>query len=204
MPPAGGRTTPPIFFPEKENGRCDRPKERRLIGSPKLEQPLCLRNATVCVRRSRVSFARRFASASTTRCCSADLAQVQPNRRLPIIRYRGERSNAAFRRQSAAKQTSLAPHDSKARLQNGDESQGFMAKPCTPHPIAQRVQLFKLQTHNVGGRGELPSSFSGGYKGGYSLREENTPLDPRSPRQWGSKHSPFGDKKENHHASSID
>ena len=30
MPPAGGRSTPPIFFPEKENGRCDRPKERRL------------------------------------------------------------------------------------------------------------------------------------------------------------------------------
>ena len=30
----------------------------------------------------------------------------------------GERSNAAFRRQSAANLTSLAPHDSKARLQN--------------------------------------------------------------------------------------
>ena len=72
------------------------------------------------------------------------------------------------------------------------------------HPIPQAEHFFKLQTHNVGGRGELPSSFSGGYKGGYSLREENTPLDPRSPRQWGSKHSPFGDKKENHHASSID
>ena len=100
--------------------------------------------------------------------------------------------------------TSHAPHDSKARLQNGDETHGFMAKPCTPHLIAQRVQLFKLQTHNVGGRGGLPSSFSGGYKGGYSLREENTPFDPRSPRQWGPKHSPFGDKKENHHASSID
>ena len=39
-----------------------------------------------------------------------------------------------FRTQSAAKQSSLAPHDSKARLQNGYESQGFMAKPCTPHP----------------------------------------------------------------------
>ena len=26
-------TTPPIFFPWKENGRCDRPKERRLIVS---------------------------------------------------------------------------------------------------------------------------------------------------------------------------
>ena len=91
---------PPIFFPKKENGRCDRPKERRLIGSPKLEQPLCLRNATVCARRSRVSFARRFASASTTRCCSADLAQVQPNRRLPIIRYRGERQQCRLGRQA--------------------------------------------------------------------------------------------------------
>ena len=29
----------------------------------------------------------------------------------------GERSNAAFGRQSAARQTSLAPHDSKAQLQ---------------------------------------------------------------------------------------
>ena len=37
MPPAGGRSTPPIFFPEKENGRCDRPKERRLIGSLRFE-----------------------------------------------------------------------------------------------------------------------------------------------------------------------
>ena len=45
----------------------------------------------------------------------------------------GERSNAAFRRQSAANLTSLAPHDSKARLQIGHELQGFMAKPCTPH-----------------------------------------------------------------------
>ena len=38
-----------------------------------------------------------------------------------------------FRTQSAAVLPSLAPHDSKARLQNGYESQGFMAKPCTPH-----------------------------------------------------------------------
>ena len=45
--------------------------------------------------------------------------------------------------------TSHAPHDSKARLQNGDETHGFMAKPCTPHLIAQRVQLFKLQARNA-------------------------------------------------------
>ena len=64
-----------------------------------------------------------------------------------------------FRTQSAAKQTSLAPHDSKARLQNGHDSQGFMAKPCTPHPIAQRVQLFKLQTRNVRDQGAEPLAF---------------------------------------------
>ena len=55
-----------------------------------------------------------------------------------------------FRKQSAAEQTSLAPHDSKARLLSGRDLQGFMAKPCTPHPIAQRVQPFKLQTANAG------------------------------------------------------
>ena len=128
-------STPPIFFPEKENGRCDRPKERRLIGSPKLEQPLCLRNATACVRRSRVSFARRFASASTTRCRSAHLVEVRSNHRLPPVpTMRRAPAMPLFRTQSAARQTSLAPHNSKARLQNGYESQGFMAKPCTPHP----------------------------------------------------------------------
>ena len=36
----------------------------------------------------------------------------------------GERSNAAFGRQSAAKQTSHAPHDSKARLQHATKRRG--------------------------------------------------------------------------------
>ena len=31
-----------------------------------------------------------------------------------------------------------------------------MAKPCTLHPIAQRVQLFELQTANVRGQGARP------------------------------------------------
>jgi len=67
-----------------------------------------------------------------------------------------------FRTQSAAKQTSLAPHDSKARLISVTIRRRFMAKPCTPHPIAQRLQFFKLQTANVGGRGDLPSRSLGG------------------------------------------
>ena len=71
--------------------------------------------------------------------------------------------------------TSHAPHDSKARLQNGDETHGFMAKPCTPHLIAQRVQLFKLQACNVGGRGDSPRPFSRGFKGDTLFREREYP-----------------------------
>ena len=40
---------------------------------------------------------------------------------------------------------------------------------------AQRVQSFKLQTANVGGRGGRPSSFSGGFKGGILFGYRHTP-----------------------------
>ena len=51
-----------------------------------------------------------------------------------------------------------------------------MAKPCTPHPIAQAAQLFKIETANVGGRGGTPLAFLWGIQRGYSLRKENTPF----------------------------
>ena len=44
------------------------------------------------------------------------------------------------------------------------------------HPIAQRVQLFKPQTGNVGGRGDLPSRSLGGAKGAILSRERMAPL----------------------------
>ena len=99
----------------------------------------------------------------------------------------GERSNAAFRRQSAANLTSLAPHDSKARLQSVTTRRRFMAKPCTPHPIPQAVQLFKIETANVRGRGVRPLVLSlGGYKGGYSLsRKRVSPFDALPARPQG-------------------
>jgi len=62
-----------------------------------------------------------------------------------------------FRTQSAAKQTSLAPHDSKARLQNGHDSQGFMAKPCTPHlHCAAHAVLQAANCQCAGSRGKAP------------------------------------------------
>ena len=51
-----------------------------------------------------------------------------------------------------------------------------MAKPCTPHPIAQRVQLFKPQTGNVGGSRGTPLAFSWGFKGAILSRERIPPL----------------------------
>ena len=55
-----------------------------------------------------------------------------------------------------------------------------MAKPCTPHPIAQRVQPFKLQTRNVRGQGAEPLAFSWGSKGAILSRERMAPF-PVSP-----------------------
>jgi len=79
--------------------------------------------------------------------------------------------------QSAAKQTSLAPHDSKARLRVVANRRRFMAKPCTPHPIPQAAQLFELQTANVRGQGGSLLAFLWGFQRGCSLWKENTPFD---------------------------
>ena len=74
----------------------------------------------------------------------------------------GERSNAAFRRQSAANLTSLAPHDSKARLRVVTNRRDSWRSHVHRTYIAQRVQFFKIETANVWGRGEGPSSFLSG------------------------------------------
>ena len=84
----------------------------------------------------------------------------------------GERSNAAFGRQSAAEKTSHAPHDSKARLRlvtiRRDSWRSHVHRTYT----AQRVQLFKPKT----GNGNLSL---GGFKGGYSLsRKRVSPFCP--------------------------
>ena len=81
----------------------------------------------------------------------------------------GERSNAAFRKQSAAEKTSLAPHDSKARLLLVTSSRGSWRSHVHRTYFAQRVQFFELQTANVRGQGARPLAFSWGSKGGHSL-----------------------------------
>ena len=112
-----------------------------------------------------------------------------------------------FRTQSAAKQTSHAPHDSKARLQDVTNCRRFMAKPCTPYLIPQAAQLFKIETANVGGRGGLPSRSLGGSRGPFSHVREWPPWccgahaaypsalcaeSNRSPEGAQKRSSPFG------------
>ena len=61
----------------------------------------------------------------------------------------GERSNAAFGRQSVARQTSLAPHGSKARLQSVPNRRDSWRSHVHRTHTAQRVQPFKLQARNA-------------------------------------------------------
>ena len=140
-------------------------------------------------------------------CRSADLVGVLTNIRLPEhSTMRRAPAMPLFRTQSAARQTSHAPHGSKARLQDVTIRRRFMAKPCTPHLItrkgyatsvrqqscqrlcnAQRVQRFKIKTANVRGQGVRPLAFLWGFQRGYSLWKENTPFAPR-PHGSGTEH----------------
>ena len=90
-----------------------------------------------------------------------------------------------FRTQSAAEQTSLAPHDSKARLRVVTKRRDSWRSHVHRIHTAQRVQSFKRPTANVGSRGGCPSSFSGGFKGGILFEKRIPPL-PRAPRQVGT------------------
>ena len=126
-----------------------------------------------------------------------------PNHRLSRYSSMRRAQQTTFGKQSAAEQTSLAPHDSKARLRVVTTCRRFMAKPCTPHPItrkgyatsvrqqscqrlcnAQRVQLFELLSCNGGVKGQSPLRSLGGPRGPFSHVREWPPF-PYPPRVWG-------------------
>ena len=119
-----------------------------------------------------------------------------PAAALPVLRqcglitvYRcthqcGERSNAAFGRQSAAVLPSLAPHDSKARLRVVTKRRDSWRSHVHRTHTAQRVQPFKLQTRNGGVKGRRPLRSLGGPRGPFSHVREWPPF-PYPPRVWG-------------------
>ena len=101
-----------------------------------------------------------------------------------------------MRRQSAAEVTSLAPHDSKARLISVTTRRRFMAKPCTPHPhCAARAVIQAANCQCRGSRGP-PLAFSWGFKGAILSRERMAPF-AASPHGVGDNRvRPAGAKKE--------
>ena len=82
----------------------------------------------------------------------------------------GERSKAAFGTQSAAVLPSLAPHDSKARLQDVTICRRFMAKPCTPHPHCAACAVIRAANCQCRGTRGSPLVLSlGGVRGIFSF-----------------------------------
>ena len=112
------------------------PQEKGIrIVSEQLEELQCLPIALPIARRSRVGLCYTTWLAPTIRCRFACLVVVQPNFRLPRHpSMRRAQQCRYFARSLPPMRTSLAPHDSKARLIVATTRRRFMAKPCTPHP----------------------------------------------------------------------
>ena len=93
-----------------------------------------------------------------------------------------------FRTQSAAEQTSLAPHDSKARLRVVTTCRRFMAKPCTPHLHSAGCAVIQASDCQcAGSRGKAPRPFSRGLQRGIlSFEKESIPL-LRTPARCGNR-----------------
>ena len=105
----------------KENGPFGTPRERLCLAVSGLNYFDASGMQLPARGGAAFSIAIRFASAPIIRCRSAHLVEI------PVYRQSlqcGERSNAAFGKQSAAMLPSLAPHDSKARLQHATKRRG--------------------------------------------------------------------------------
>ena len=114
-------------------------------------------------------------------CRSAHLVEVRSNSRLPPV--------SAMRRAKQCRYfaRSLPPSKRHSRLtivRCGCNRERLAEDSWRSHVhrtyIAQRVQLFKLQTRNVGGRGGLPSPFSWGSKGDILFGKRISPLTAHS------------------------
>ena len=93
----------------------------------------------------------------------------------------GERSNAAARTAVCRRGSVTRAPRSRARLIPVTISRDSWRSHVHRTYTAQRVQFFELQTCNVGGRGERPSPFSGGSKGGILFGKRMPPLPRAAP-----------------------
>ena len=177
--------------------------EKICIASVQLEELRRLPIATCCARRSRVERCYTICLCSyypllrsrwrlcalrmrhtPCGCRSAYLVEVRSNHRLP------EHSSMRRAQQCRYFASSLPPSKRHSRLttvRRGCCQVATRRDSWRSHVhrtyIAQRVQPFKLQTANAGGRGALPSPFSGGFKGGILFGKRIPPLVSRRARR---------------------
>ena len=149
-----------IFSFAKENIPFGTPRERLRLAVSGLNNSDVSEVKVPRARRSRISIARRFASAPTIRCRSASLVAVQPNSRLPPVSINA--ASAAmplFRTQSAAEVASLAPHDSKARLQDVTKRRDSWRSHVHRTRLRSACSFSRSRLPMCGVEGEGPSSF---------------------------------------------
>ena len=157
-----------------------------MIGSLRLEWPLCLRNENTCARRCRVWCCYTTWPTSTTRCRSAHLVLVQPNHLLSAIHIvlvmRTAASEAMPPWQAIASLCKSEVDGDCVRLTTRRQSDSEdrrksnrLDTSSSRHLIAQRVQFFKPQSDNT-------KSFSWGSKGDILFCEREYPLCPCRPQ----------------------
>ena len=165
------------------------------IASEQLEELQCLPIALPIARRCRVSTARRFASAPTTRCCaavggsaalrmrhtpcgcrSADLVGVRTNFRLPPVstmrraqqcRYFARSLPPCYRH---SRLTIVRRGCNRCRIAR-IHGEAMYTAPDSAGRAALRATIPQCR----GSRG-TPLAFLWGIQRGYSLRKENTPF----------------------------
>ena len=163
---ACGRQHHTPHFLSRERKRAVWPSKRKAfrLAVSGLNKPFASGMGMPARGKAAFSIAIRLASASIIRCCaavggsdalrmrhtpcgcrSAHLVEVHSNHRLPKhSTMRRAPAMPLFRTQSAAKQTSLAPHDSKARLIVVTTRRDSWRSHVHRTYIAQRMQSFKL------------------------------------------------------------
>ena len=113
-----------------------------------------------CARQSRVCPCYTTWCAPIIRCRSASLAVVRPNHRLSKhSTMRRASAMLLFRTQSAAEKTSLAPHDSKARLLDMSKRRDSWRSHVHRTRLRSACSSSSLRPAMCGVEGEGPSSF---------------------------------------------
>ena len=118
-------------------------------------------------------------------CRSAHLVEVRSNSHLPpVSSMRRAPAMPLFRKQSAAKVTSLAPHGSKARLQAVTNRRDSWRSHVHRTRLRSACSPSSCKPAMAGSRGRAPCVLLGVPRGPFSHVREWPPF-PYPPRVWG-------------------